>query len=129
MLPNGHILIFDNGTHRKASRVVELDPVTKRVVWRYPRKDNPNFFSAWRGNAQRLDNGNTLICEAEKGHSFEITPEGKTVWEFWSPFFNSKGQRLRVYRMMRISIDPSKFATGKPVPIENIPAPIDRPQP
>jgi uncharacterized protein (UPF0248 family) len=37
-LPNGNILLFDNGTHRAPlpySRVIEIDPLTNGVVWSY----------------------------------------------------------------------------------------------
>ncbi len=35
MLPNGNILIFDNGTLRKWSRVIQLDPLKEEIVWEY----------------------------------------------------------------------------------------------
>ena len=39
--------------------------------------------SVWRGaNAQRLANGNTLICESVSKRVFEVTPAGETVWEY-----------------------------------------------
>ena len=40
-----------------------------------------------QGSADRLPNGNTLICEAAKGHLFEVTPDKKVVWEYINPFF------------------------------------------
>jgi hypothetical protein len=33
-------------------------------------------------NAQRLPNGNTLICEADFGRLFEVTAQGELVWEY-----------------------------------------------
>jgi hypothetical protein len=40
ILPNGHILLFDNGPHRldqpvPFSRVLEIDPANKNIVWKY----------------------------------------------------------------------------------------------
>ena len=35
LLANGNILLFDNGLRLRYSRVVELDPKTKQVVWEY----------------------------------------------------------------------------------------------
>ncbi len=102
MLENGNILIFDNGTLRGFSRVVEIDPLTKSVVWEYKAPSPEQFFSEWRGSAQRLPNGNTLICEAERGHVFEVTPEGEIVWDFWNPEIKTN-KRKRIYRMMRVS--------------------------
>jgi len=33
MLPNGHIMVYDNGTRRGYSRVIELDPLSAEIVW------------------------------------------------------------------------------------------------
>jgi hypothetical protein len=70
-LPNGNLLIFDNGTGCDAeilgsrsnySRVVEYaldeDAKTARLVWSYHR---PGAFARSQGSAQRLANGNTMI--------------------------------------------------------------------
>lgn len=104
MLKNGNILIFDNGSRRKFSRVIELDPSSKRIVWKYVGDPPRSFYSVERGNAQRLANGDTLICEAEKGHVFEVTPDGEKVWEFWNPELSGNGQRRRIYRMERYPV-------------------------
>lgn len=97
-LPNGNFLLFDNGLHRRgadpdlqiadiaASRVIEIDPATRRIVWQYMDPLAPNFFSAICSGAERLPNGNTLICEATKGRLFEVTAEKDIVWEYYSPF-------------------------------------------
>ena len=66
ILPNGHLLLFDNGPHRldqslPFSRVLEIDPATKEIVWKYQDTPVYNFFSPRISNAQRLPNGNTLI--------------------------------------------------------------------
>jgi hypothetical protein len=109
MLPNGHILVFDNGLDRGFSRVVEVDPVTKKIVWEYSGDPPESFYSKWRGSAQRFENGNTLICEADRGHAFEVTPRGKIVWEFWNTEFSPEGQRRRMYRLLRLphsKVDP-----------------------
>jgi outer membrane protein assembly factor BamB len=101
MLDSGHILIFDNGTYREWSRVVEMDPATGRIVWEY-RGDPPEaFYSKWRGSNQRFPNGNTLICESERGHVFEVAENGEIVWEFWNPDLVG-GSRRRIYRLLRV---------------------------
>ena len=90
---DGTILVFDNGTHRDLyapnfSRIVEVDPKTKEVIWEY-RSDPPTeFFSAVMGGQDRLPNGNTLICESLTGRLFEVTQSGKKVWEYVSPFYH-----------------------------------------
>jgi hypothetical protein len=58
MLPNGNILVFDNGPLRKAewrvySRVIEIDPETNETVWLYEDRPFSSFFS-WRVSRQPL---------------------------------------------------------------------------
>ncbi len=100
MLPDGNILLFDNGTER--SQVIELDPLTERVVWRYAPD---GFFSGLAGGVQRLANGDTLITESMTGHVFEVTPAGAKVWEYANPEVTPKGLRNGIIRMVRV--DPS----------------------
>jgi hypothetical protein len=33
-----------------------------------------------------LAGGNTLICAGADGRIFEVTREGKIVWEYWDPY-------------------------------------------
>lgn len=101
MLQNGHILVFDNGTRRKFSRILEMDPETSQLVWEYRGRPKESFFSPWQGYVQRLPNGNTLICESAKGHVFEINPGGSILWEFWNPELWN-GKRKTIYRFLRI---------------------------
>ncbi len=104
LLENGHILIFDNGV--EASRVIEVDPLTNTIVWRYREKD---FFSLSRGSAQRLANGNTLITESDSGYVFEVTPEGRRVWMFANPDVSGNGERSAIWRMKRIKAESLGF--------------------
>ena len=55
-------------------------------MWRYTDQSIFEFFSPYISGAQRLANGNTLICEGCHGRVFEVTHEGETVWEYVSPF-------------------------------------------
>ena len=102
MLASGNILVFDNGTGRGWSRVLEVEPPSGRIVWSYEGSPRERFFSKWRGAAQRLPNGNTLITESEKGRVFEVTPQKEIVWEFWNPEI-VKGARKRIYRLSRLA--------------------------
>ena len=101
MIENGHILVFDNGTYRKWSRVIEMDPATGKIVWEYRGNPPESFYSKWRGSNQRFENGNTLICESERGHAFEVAPNGEIVWEYWNPDLIG-GSRRRIYRLLRV---------------------------
>ncbi|MCB0319038.1 MAG: aryl-sulfate sulfotransferase [Bdellovibrionales bacterium] len=77
----GNILIFDNGKKklREASIALEINPVTKEVIWSY---EDSEFYSGSAGSLQRLPNGNTLISQDTAGRVFEVTPEKEIVWEY-----------------------------------------------
>jgi len=110
LLENGNILVFDNGRSRTYSRIIEVNPRTSEIVWDYKSEPRHQFHSTLRGSCQRLPNGNTLITESEKGHVFEVTPEGKVVWEFYNPWINRESkQRRAIYRMDRIT-NPDKHS-------------------
>ena len=62
------------------SRVLEIDPVSGAVVWRYQGTPVDTFFSPRISGAQRLANGNTFIAESTSGYLFEVDSSGNTVW-------------------------------------------------
>lgn len=124
----GNLLIFDNGgwagygaphpgsktgvkhVQRDYSRVLEVDPITLRIVWQYtPAEagfvlplDAARFYSPFISSAQRLPNGNTLITEGSDGRIFEVTREHQTVWEYISPYWGTGRLALNmVYRAYR----------------------------
>ena len=115
-LENGNILVFDNGKNRinhdiPFSRVIEVDPATKEIVWSYQEKYPSDFFSPLISNATRLPNGNTLICEGSFGRFFEVTVEGEVVWEYVNPHFYAASDEPdalisnRVFRCYRYSAE------------------------
>jgi Arylsulfotransferase (ASST) len=119
-LPNGNVLIFDNGVHRlddplPFSRVIEVNPASNEIVWRYQDKPVSNFFTPRMGNAQRLPNGNTLINEASFGRFFEVTAQGETVWEYVNPHFGGppNAHTNAIFRAYRYT--PEEIATAKSV--------------
>ena len=82
-LPNGHILLFDNrrtgGTPRLGySRIIEIDPATREIVWSYQGTDEEPFYTDIRGMQQQLPNGNVLVVEAQRGRVFEVAREPAT---------------------------------------------------
>ncbi len=109
----GNILIYDNGGRagappitRNFSRVIELHPITKRVVWSYEcstmtepscsaAASITSFYAAFMGGAQRLPNGNTLISDLPKGRVFEVNRSRHLVWEY------RIGPGLQIYRAYR----------------------------
>lgn len=83
---DGNLLIFDNlGAGPDRSRVLELDPFSQEVLWRYGGDPGTDLFSKTLGSVQRLPNGNTLVTESENGRALEVTPAGEIAWEFRSP--------------------------------------------
>lgn len=92
MLDNGNVLIFDNGILRKEigrtySRVIEIEPESKEIVWEYKELPFYNFYSPHISGARRLLNGNTLVTEGAFGRMFQVTIEGEIVWEYINPNF------------------------------------------
>jgi outer membrane protein assembly factor BamB len=119
LLPTGSLgistlLMFDNGgiagypmQARLNSRVIEVDPLTSTVVWRYTGKTSGSnyfmFFSPYMSGAQRLPNGNTLICESDTGRLFEVDPTAtEIVWEYVNPYLVD-GLNT-VYRAWRVDL-------------------------
>jgi hypothetical protein len=84
-LENGDIILFDDGNLHSppSSRAVEykLDETRKtaQLVWEY--RPNPAIFGFALGFAQRLANGNTLICFGTAQRILEVTFDGKVRWD------------------------------------------------
>ena len=97
----GNILIFNNGLERPDgdySSVEEISPPMESdgtynrsagfafgptgSAWNYTAENPSDFFAINLGSAQRLPNGNTLICNGPQGRFFEITNEKEVVWEY-----------------------------------------------
>ncbi|MGH6946875.1 MAG: arylsulfotransferase family protein [Kiloniellales bacterium] len=88
LLANGNILLFDNlGVFEEGntSQVIELNPSSMEIVWRYRGDRDHPFDSPIRSAAERLPNGNTLITESDGGRLFEVTRQGEIVWEYLNP--------------------------------------------
>jgi hypothetical protein len=101
-LPNGHILMFDNGAWNLAPLCVDQDnpsgPTISRVptrisewqldeangtateVWSYA---DPTRYAIFAGSAQRLPDGNTVIGWASEPDSIasEVGPDGDLLWD------------------------------------------------
>ena len=113
LLDNGNVLIFDNGWHSMSaptpsSRIIEVDPGSGEIRWEYKTRPGWEFFSGFISGAQRLPNGNTLICEGMTGRLFEVTHDGEMVWQYVNPFFGYDerfGHANRVFRTYRYGPD------------------------
>jgi len=73
--PNGNILV---NLHPQPTLIVEINPKTSEIVWRYNIQGTPTFHPETR-DADRLPNGNTLM---NNGVSLiEVTPAKEIVWQ------------------------------------------------
>lgn len=110
-LPNGNILVFDNGMNRlqslSYSRVIEVTTTDSKVAWQYEANPQQQFFSGHISGCQRLPNGNTLICEGTSGRIFEVTQTGDVAWEWINPIHHTRGgMRMNwVFRAYRYGPD------------------------
>mgnify|MGYP000621265042 CR=1 FL=1 len=110
-------------------RILEIDPVTLKVVWSYVGGDthkgamgafitNTRFYSQLISAAQRLPNGNTMITEGCCSRIFEVTPDKEVVWEYIAPF-NKESEGMFVYRAYRYPYDyVPQLDTPEEVPVE-----------
>jgi hypothetical protein len=110
----GNILVFNNGLFREPkdySTVEEYDYETGKIVWAFEGKEKYALKSWLMGGAQRLSNGNTLICGGQHGHIYEVTESGEVVWEYIIPLSKNgilphvNGENITVYNVRRYSPD------------------------
>jgi len=116
ILPNGHLLIYDNGggNKRTYTRVMEYvideTAMTVEPVWEYPGEhvEDDWYTVAW-GDADRLDNGNTLINAGSlvnwdsDSRIFEVTADGEKVWEMYLAGYQD-GTGAGAYMAQRIPV-------------------------
>lgn len=97
----GNIMVFNNGLGRGYSSVEVIVPPAdadggypmpggaaygpSAPAWRYTSANRTDFYSSEISGAQRLPNGNTLVCAGVLGTFFEVTPQGETVWKYVNP--------------------------------------------
>jgi hypothetical protein len=101
----GDILVFNNGGGRPNGSYSSIDEITPPVndngeyylepsssygpqtaTWSYIANPPTSFYSGLFSGAQRLKDGNTLICDGVAGSFFEVTPDGTTVWQYTNPY-------------------------------------------
>ncbi|WP_460218260.1 aryl-sulfate sulfotransferase [Psychroserpens sp. MEBiC05023] len=111
LIDAGRIMIFNNGIGRtpQYSEAMIINPPTSSPgVYTYESntafgptsvdysysdqsEDPSDFYSAIVSSAQRLPNGNTLICDGDQGEVFEIDSNENIVWEYVNPVDNLSG--------------------------------------
>jgi hypothetical protein len=104
MTDGGKIMIFNNGMGRPAGNYSSIDIINTPVDgsgnysipavmayqpdtiwWTYEAPVPTDFYSTNISGAQRLSNGNTIICEGPQGIFFEIDSSKSTVWRYVNP--------------------------------------------
>ncbi len=100
----GHIMVFNNGGHRQDGDYSSVDEIVPPVdsqgryehkagtaygpakaSWSYSAPKKSDFYAFFISGAQRLPNGNTLICSGPNGTLFEVTPGKEVVWKYVNP--------------------------------------------
>jgi hypothetical protein len=99
------VLMFNNGLDRVGGNWSSVDQILLPIdeagnylrgegeafgpsepFWSYTDPRRGLFYSSHISGAQRLPNGNTLICTGDQGRFFEVTASGEKVWEYSNPF-------------------------------------------
>ncbi len=95
--PDGTILLWDNGntltpqvSAAKQFRVDEANATTE-LVWSW----SEGSFDPAVGDADRLANGNTLVCHGIQSRVIEVNQAGDKVWEIEAML---AGQQVWIYR-------------------------------
>ena len=98
------IMIFNNGVNRPGGNAASVDIISQPVDtsgnyflttglaygpvatdWSYMASIPTSFYTPVMGGAQRLPNGNTIMCEATKGNFYEIDSAKNIVWRYVNP--------------------------------------------
>ena len=101
----GNILIFNNGVNRPSGSYSTVDEIVppvngdggyylehgspygpENLQWSYIGDPPSGFYSTGFSGADRLKDGNTLICDGVEGKFFEVTPDGTIVWQYVNPY-------------------------------------------
>ena len=101
---SGKIMVFNNGINRPGGNYSSIDVIAPlldsankyllngssafgpdTLSWQYVSTPTSAFYSSNISGAQRLENGNTLICEGSSGNFFEIDSNKNIVWNYINP--------------------------------------------
>ena len=113
----GNILVFNNGVNRPEGRYSSVEeiipPLTNNGHYRYQQDvsygpdsvewsySDGEMYSTILSSAQRLPNGNTLICDGAKGRIMEVTYDKDLIWDYT----NLIGFKNNVFKAIRYSLD------------------------
>jgi len=117
-----HITVFNNGVRRPDGNYSSVDEIVPPIditgnytyipgsaygpedpIWIYTAEKPTDMFSVKMSSAQRLPNGNTLICSSTQGLFIEVTPEKDIVWKYRNSVSNPLFSR--VFKIQRYPPD------------------------
>ena len=86
----GNILVFNNGGDRPDGDYSSVDEFCYQgnncevgeIVSSYSEGPSGDFYADHISGAQRLENGNTLVCSGIEGHLFEYNSNNEIIWEY-----------------------------------------------
>lgn len=85
----GNILVFNNGNGRTNGDYSSVDEFCDtdscklgELISSYSEGVGGNFYADHISGAERLPNGNTLVCEGTEGRLFEVSEKGDVIWEY-----------------------------------------------
>ena len=86
----GNILVFNNGSNRTDGDYSSVDEfcyqesgcTVGEIINSYSEGASGEFYADHISGAQRLANGNTLVCEGTEGRLFEYNSHHEVVWEY-----------------------------------------------
>lgn len=100
----GNLLVFNNGNRRPDGNYSTVDELVlplqsdgtyahetgspygpEKAEWSYAAPNKQEFFSMLISGAQRLPNGDTLICSGITGTVFEVSADDEVVWKYVNP--------------------------------------------
>ncbi|SDY61515.1 aryl-sulfate sulfotransferase [Hymenobacter psychrophilus] len=135
----GSIQVFNNGQGRPAGKYSSVDvltpPQTAPGVYAAGLPYGPNvltttyadptptsFYAQNISGAQRLPNGNLLVCNGPAGRVFEVTSTGAKVWDYINPVSATgpvaQGTTARQNVLFRAPFYPASYAafSGRTLP-------------
>ncbi|MEM6966343.1 MAG: aryl-sulfate sulfotransferase [Bacteroidota bacterium] len=157
-IPDGHpqagnIMVFNNGLGRPGGSYSSVDVIVppldanntytigadtpfgpEDLLWTYEYDPPQEMYSPNISGAQRLPNGNTLVCEGRRGNFYEVTLDGDIIWHYKMPIGSNgpvaQGTILTnasIFRATRYGTDYPAFdgkdlTPGLPVELDPIPS-------
>ena len=130
----GSISIFNNGLQRPGGNYSTVETLTPPIDangdyaitdgqaylpsvadWIYAASPTSSFYSMNISGAQRLENGNTIVCSGASGNFFEIDPSNTIVWKYVSPVgqggnIGTQGSTITQNSVFRCSLYPLDYS-------------------